>query len=78
MLSAEVQIYAIVNTLCDVLPIDKVQFQIEGSSDVMFRGELSFEGPFHRRSDIISVKNKMTPMETEAENEDPAEPSIGL
>lgn len=73
-ISPEVEIFSIVNSLCDMLNVDRVQFQIEGNSDVLFRDELSFNGPFHRNSELIET--------VEASSEEPdemiAEPSIGL
>lgn len=69
----EITILAIVNTLCDALGVDHVQFAIDGDSNVMYRDELSFAGPFHRNSDKIAPSNA----EDEAMSEI-AEPSIGL
>ena len=69
----EITILAIVNTLCDVLEVDHVQFEIDGDSNVMYRDELSFAGPFHRNSDMIAPGTAEDEVMSEM-----AEPSIGL
>lgn len=51
----EVVIYAIVNSLCDVLNVENVQFQVEGQSNVIYKEKLSLEGPFHRNSELIET-----------------------
>lgn len=73
----EVTIYSIVNSLCDVLGVENVQFQVEGESDVMF-GTLSLNGPFHRNSDIIESTETMYQKEDEGSEAVIAQPSIGL
>lgn len=73
-MSPEVEVFSIVNSLCDMLNVDRVQFQIEGNSDVLFRDELSFSGPFHRNSELIETVDSST----EGTDEIIAEPSIGL
>lgn len=74
----EVIIYSIVNSLCDVLGVAKVQFQVEGSSDVTFAGALSLAGPFHRNSEVIEKAESMTGMESEIHEEELGQPSVGL
>ncbi|MDO5539146.1 MAG: GerMN domain-containing protein [Eubacteriales bacterium] len=73
-MSPEVEVFSIVNSLCDMLNVDRVQFQIEGNSDVLFRDELSFNGPFHRNSELIETVDSSS----EEPDEIIAEPSIGL
>lgn len=78
----EVVLYAIVDALCDNLSVDKVQFQVEGSSDVIFADSLSLAGPFHRNSEIIetqdTVVEESVAESVEEENTDLGEPQIGL
>lgn len=75
----EVTIYAIVNSFCDVLNVDKIQFKVEAETDIMFGEKLSLNGPFHRNSEIIESPDGMGTMETnEKEDAVIAEPSIGL
>ncbi len=71
----EVVIYSIVNTLCDVLEIERVQFQIDGDSNVYYAGELSFSGPFHRNSSLITTSDKL---KSDDEVKEVVEPQIGL
>jgi len=71
--SPEVAVFAVVNSLCDMLDVDRVQFEVEGSSDVVYKDELSFEGPFHRNSDLIETADS-----SGKPDEIIAEPSIGL
>lgn len=74
----EVIIYSVVNSLCDVLGVDKVQFQVNGETDVDFGG-LSLNGPFHRNSEIIETVEPMEEMTTDNQEEPViAVPSIGL
>lgn len=74
----EVIIYSVVNSLCDVLNVDKVQFQIEGSSDVVFGGELKLSGPFHRNSELIEVKSSNNTSESEMKDLELGKPAVGL
>lgn len=67
----EVTIYSIVNSLCDMLNVERVQFQVEGQSNVLYKETLSLNGPFHRNSDLIETAES-----TEAQQD--AKPSIGL
>lgn len=69
----EVTVYSIVNSLCDVLGVEEVQLQIEGSSDVTYRDTLSLAGFFHRNSDLIEISSA-----NEEEGNQIEEPSIGL
>lgn len=70
----EVTIYSIVNTLCDMLNVDRVQFQVEGDSNLLYADTLSLNGPFHRNSELI----EMTETQEVDEQEFFEEPSIGL
>lgn len=75
----EVTIYGIVNSFCDVLNVDKVQFKVNGETDILFGGSLSLNGPFHRNSEIIESAESMGTVENEDGKEQLiAEPSIGL
>lgn len=74
----EVTIYGIVNSFCDVLNVDKIQFKVNGETDIQFGGKLSLNGPFHRNSEIIEIPDGMETMETDKEDAVIAEPSIGL
>lgn len=71
-------LYAIVDSLCDNLDVDKVQFQVEGSSDVIYAQELSLAGPFHRNSDIIETQESQGTGDKVEENTGLGEPQIGL
>lgn len=70
----EVTIYGMVNSLCDVLDVDRVQFQVEGQSNVLYKTTLSLNGPFHRNSDIIEIQDSGS-QEVSGTG---AEPSVGL
>ena len=73
----EVVIYAMVDSLCDNLGVDKVQFQVEGNSDIIYGDSLSLAGPFHRNSDIIETKEQVTEA-VEGESQELGEPQVGL
>lgn len=70
-LQPEVTIYSIVNSLCDMLGVERVQFQVEGQTNVLYKESLNLTGPFHRNSALIETAES-----TEAEQD--AKPSIGL
>lgn len=78
MARPEVILYAVVDTLCDNLSVDKVQFQVEGSSDVVFGDSLSLAGPFHRNSEIIEVQDSTMEESDSVDSTDLGEPQIGL
>lgn len=60
----EVTVYGIVDTLCDVLRVERVQFQVEGQSNVLYKKTLSLDGPFHRNSELIEVQEEKETAET--------------
>lgn len=70
----KVTVYAIVNSLCDVLGVETVQFQVDGSSDIQYRDQLSLAGPFHRNSELIATDSGSVEETTETV----AEPDVGL
>lgn len=70
----EVTVYSIVNTLCDMLNVDRVQLQVEGETDLRYADVLSLNGPFHRNSELIET----TENQEVSEQEFFEEPSIGL
>ncbi len=43
---AEIAIYSIVNSLCELLDVERVQFSVNGNSDVMFQEVLSLKEAF--------------------------------
>lgn len=69
----EVTIYAIVDSLCDMLDVERVQFQVEGQSNVLYKESLNLSGPFHRNSELIETVES-----TDAELEQDGKPSVGL
>lgn len=70
----EVTIYSMVNSLCDMLNVDRVQFQVEGESNVLYQSKLSLNGPFHRNSALIETVESTERGADVTE----ADPSIGL
>lgn len=73
-----VVLYALVDSLCDNLSVDKVQFQVEGSSEMIYGDSLSLAGPFHRNSEIIEVQDSSIKEESESGASELGEPQIGL
>lgn len=51
--SAEVAIYSIVDTLAEISNVNKVQFSVDGSSNVTYMESISLANPFERNLDII-------------------------
>jgi len=55
--SSTIPIYSIVNSLCELSNIDKVQFLINGDAKKVYRESISLETPFEMNSDIIYQNN---------------------
>ena len=51
--SAEVAIYSLVNTICAISDVNKVQISVGGSSDVVFMESISLNTVFERNLDIV-------------------------
>ena len=47
-----IPIYSIVNSLCAISNVNKVQLTVNGSSDVMFRDVISLNTQFERNLDL--------------------------
>ena len=47
-----IPIYSIVNSLCAISSVNKVQLTVNGSSDVMFRDVISLNTLFERNLDL--------------------------
>ena len=55
---AEVAIYSIVNSLCELSGIDRVQISVDGNSDVLFRELIPLTTVFGRNLNYINNKSK--------------------
>ena len=51
--SAEIELYSIVNSLSELNYINKVQISVNGVTDEKFRGEISLEVPLTRNLDLV-------------------------
>lgn len=51
--SADVTIYSIVDTLCGLSGIQRVQIMVDGSSDWNFRESYSLSEPYERNLDLV-------------------------
>ena len=56
--SSSIPIYSIVNSLCELSNIDKVQFLINGDSKKVYRESISLDAPFEMNTDIIYQDNQ--------------------
>ena len=52
--SGDLPIYAVVNSLCDVVGIDNVRILINGSSDVMFHEVTSLDEDFRYDASYVA------------------------
>lgn len=52
-ISDEVAIYSIVNSLCEMSTIDKVQFMIDGKQVQTYRENIKFDVPLERNLDLV-------------------------
>ena len=55
--SSTIPIYSIVDSLCELSNIDKVQFLINGDSKKVYRESISLDAPFEMNVDIINLDN---------------------
>ena len=53
VLTEEVAVYSVVNSLTELGTIQKVQFSIDGDTDVVLRESLRLDKPFERNMDLI-------------------------
>jgi len=51
--SDEVEIYSIVNSLCELTTVNKVQFSINGETDKKLHNTFSIDGTFSRNLDLL-------------------------
>ena len=57
MLSEEVIIYAIVNSLCELPNINKVQISVNGDTDLVYRDEMTLQELYERNLDLVVDEN---------------------
>jgi len=57
MLSEEVIIYAIVNSLCELPNVNKVQILVNGDTDFVYRDEMTLQELYERNLDIVVDEN---------------------
>ena len=57
MLSEEVIIYAIVNSLCELPNINKVQISVNGDTDFVYRDEMTLQELYERNLDLVVDEN---------------------
>lgn len=55
---SEIVIYSIVNTLCELSDINKVQFTIDGEQQEAYGDTKEFDQPFERNLDLVSGGSK--------------------
>lgn len=71
---AELSIYAVVNAICDACNVTRVEFQINGESDVMYQDSISLAEGFRKNTEPVeSVDGEET-----SETTDILEPAIGV
>ncbi len=54
--TAEVSLYSIINSLCELSNVKKVMFMVNGNSDVVFRELYPFSEAYERNLDLIEAK----------------------
>lgn len=55
---SEIVIYSIVNTLCELSDVNKVQFTIDGEQRQKYGDTKNFDAPFERNLDLVSGASK--------------------
>lgn len=74
----QTSIYALVNSICDVCDVSKVEIQIEGSTQEVYRDEVGLDQQFRRRAELIEP---VTETETESDTqtqEEAVDPAVGV
>ena len=56
--NSEIVIYSIVNTLCELSDVNKVQFTIDGEQREVYGDTKQFDQPFERNLDLVSGGSK--------------------
>lgn len=70
----QTSIYAIVNSICDACDVSRVEIQIEGSREAVYRDEIGLDQKFRRKADLIEqvAESDDAGSESQAEAIDPA------
>lgn len=71
----QTSIYALVNSICDVCEVSRVEIQIDGSTREVYRDEVGLDQHFRRRAELIepvAESESESQSETEGEAVDPA------
>lgn len=55
---SEIVIYSIVNTLCELPDVSKVQFTVDGEQQELYGDIKNFDAPFERNLDLVSGGSK--------------------
>ncbi len=55
---SEIVIYSIVNTLCELSDVNKVQFTVDGEQQQNYGDTKNFDAPFERNLDLVSGGSK--------------------
>lgn len=72
----QTSIYGLVNTICEVCNVSRVEIQIDGSSEAVYREEIGLDQKFKRKSELIETVEETEPA-TES-GQEVLDPEVGV
>ena len=73
----QTSIYAIVNSICDACDVSRVEIQIEGSQEAVYRDEIGLDQKFRRKADLIEQVAESDDAGSESQDE-AIDPAVGV
>lgn len=73
--TAEAAIYAIVNSICEVCDVSRVEIQVDGSTGFVYRDQVSLDQKFKRNEELIET---VAEEETSEPQSDVVDPAVGV
>lgn len=61
----EINLYSIVNSLCELPNVNKVQISVNGETDIVYREEMTFEELYERNLDFVTTDEALEKKEEE-------------
>lgn len=74
----QTSIYALVNSICDVCEVSRVEIQIEGSTREVYRDEVGLDQQFRRRAELIEPVTESEPELQTGKDEEVVDPAVGV
>lgn len=72
----ETSIYGLVNSICDACDVSRVEIQINGSDEAVYREEIGLDQKFKRKSELIEAVEETEPATESAQ--ETVNPAVGV